>query len=121
MMDSMKTLLSKFSIWTTFSILATLNVLDAASTAVLVHQFGSGVEANPIVRYWIEAYGVTGIYMIKFLVVAFLGLTIIHIVNYYNENIRAQTIAHISMWVLNAMLALIVVNNVILVINTINT
>lgn len=117
----MKNSLLNYNIWTTFVILATLNVLDAASTAVLVHQFGAMVEANPIVRYWIEVYGVTGIYMIKFLVIAFLGLTIIHIVSYYNKNTRVHKIAHISMWVLNAMLFLIVVNNVILVINTINT
>ena len=119
-MGSMKTLLSKFSIWTTFAILATLNVLDAASTAVLVHQFGSGVEANPLVRYWIEAYGVTGIYMFKFVVVSFLGLAICTITR-YTKHIRGHRIAHICMWVLNAILALIVINNVILVINTINT
>lgn len=120
MMDSMKNSLLKFNIWTTFAILATLNVLDAASTAVLVNQFGPNVEANPIVRYWIEAYGVTGIYMIKFIVVAFLGLTICSI-NRYVQLQRGYKIAHVSMWILNAMLLLIVVNNVILVINTINT
>ena len=117
----MKNSLLNYNIWNTFVILATLNVLDAASTAILVHKFGAMVEANPIVRYWIEVYGVTGIYMIKFLVVAFLGLAIIHIENYYSENKRARKIAHISMWALNVMLLLIVVNNVILVINTINT
>jgi hypothetical protein len=112
--------LLKFSIWSTFAILATLNVLDAATTAILVHQFGAGVEANPIVRYWIEAYGVTGIYMIKFVVVAFLGLTICAITKYVKAD-RGQKIAHICMWILNVMLSLIVINNVILVINTINT
>lgn len=112
--------LLKSNIWTTFAILATLNVLDAASTAILVHQFGAGVEANPIVRYWIEAYGVTGIYMIKFVVVAFLGLTICAITKYVKAD-RGQKIAHICMWILNVMLSLIVINNVILVINTINT
>ena len=117
----MKTLLLKFSIWTTFAILATLNVLDAASTAILVHKFGPIIEGNPIVRYWIETYGVTGIYMVKFVVVAFLGLLITHIVTHYRENKRAQKMAYTFMWALNTMLFLIVVNNVILVINTINT
>ena len=112
--------LLKFNIWSTFAILATLNVLDAATTAILVHQFGSGVEANPIVRYWIDAYGVTGIYMIKFVVVAFLGLAICTITKYIKAE-RAQKIAHTCMWILNVMLSLIVINNVILVINTINT
>lgn len=115
----MKNSLLNYNIWTTFAILAMLNVLDAASTAVLVHQFGANVEANPIVRHWIEAYGVTGIYMIKFVVVAFLGLTICFITRYIH--LRSQKIAHIGMWILNAMLLLIVIHNVILVINTINT
>ena len=112
------TLLSKSKIWSMFAILATLNVLDAASTAVLVHQFGPGVEANPIVRYWIEAYGVTGIYMIKFVVVAFLGLVIAATMKYRE---KAFKLAHICLWALNILLSLIVINNVILVINTINT
>ena len=116
----MKNSLLKFNIWTTFAILATLNVLDAASTAILVHKFGAMVEANPIVRYWIEVYGVTGIYMVKFVVVAFLGLTICVVTKYIRAE-RAQRVAHISMWVLNTMLLFIVINNVILVINTINT
>lgn len=112
--------LLKSNIWTTFAILATLNVLDAASTAVLVHQFGSGIEANPIVRYWIEAYGVTGIYMIKFVVVAFLGLTICAITKYVRAE-RGQKIAHICMWILNILLSFIVINNIILVVTSINT
>lgn len=113
--------LLRFSIWNTFAILAMLNVLDAASTAVLVNQFGPGIEANPIVRYWIEVYGVTGLYMIKFVVVAFMGL-ILSIVNQcYKSNARVHVVAHTSMWILNTILALIVINNVILVFATINT
>ena len=115
------TLLSRFSIWNTFAILATLNILDAASTAVLVSQFGPQVEANPIVRYWIEAYGITGLYMIKFVVVAFLGLVISAVDQYYKDHARIHAVAHTSMWVLNIILGLIVVNNVILVLATINT
>ncbi len=115
----MNSLLLKSNIWTTFAILMALNVLDAATTAVLVNQFGAEVEANPIVRHWIEAYGVSGIYMIKFVVVAFLGLTISTVKRYGKE--RAQLSAHISLWVLNVLLAFIVINNVILVVNSINT
>ena len=114
----MKTFLLKFNIWSTFAILMALNVLDAASTAILVHQFGPAVEANPIVRHWIEVYGVSGIYMIKFVVVAFLGLTISIVERYAS---KARDAAHISMWVLNAILAFIVINNIILVVSTINT
>jgi len=114
-------LLSRFSIWNTFAILAMLNVLDAASTAVLVNQFGPEIEGNPMVRYWIEAYGVTGLYMIKFIVVAFMGLVLSVIDQCYKSNIRVHIIAHTCMWILNTILALIVINNVILVFATINT
>ncbi len=115
----MKNLLLKFNIWTTFAILMALNVLDASSTAILVSMVGPEVEGNPIVRHWIEAYGITGLYMIKFVVVAFLGLTICAIERY--ATVSAHRAAHISMWALNAILAFIVVNNIILVVNTINT
>lgn len=116
----MKNSLLNCNIWTTFAILATLNVLDAASTAILVHKFGSIIEANPIVRYWIEVYGVTGIYMIKFVAVAFLGLTVAAIIK-ITPTWKYFKVTHISLWVLNIMLTAIVLHNVILVINTINT
>jgi len=116
----MKTLLLKFNIWSTFAVLATLNILDAASTAILVYQFGSEIEANPIVRHWIEAYGVTGIYMIKFVVVAFLGLTVAAVIR-YRPLWQGRKIIHICMWILNAILAFIVMNNIILVVISINT
>ena len=111
--------LSKSSLWTAFAILATLNVLDAATTAILVQWFGAEVEVNPIVRHWIEVYGVTGIFMIKFVVVAFLGLTISAVKRYGKP--RAKLAARISMWIASILLMFIVLNNVILVVNTINT
>ena len=109
----------KSNIWVTFTILMTLNVLDAATTAILVQWFGAEVEANPIVRHWIEVYGVTGIFMIKFVVVAFLGLTISAVERYGKP--RAKLAAHISMWIASILLMFIVLRNIILVVNTINT
>ncbi len=115
----MKISLSKFNIWSTFAILVALNVLDAASTAILVHQFGPDVEANPIVRYYIELFGIAGIYMIKFSVLAFIGFAI-YVVNHHSAADRRATI-YMSMWVLNVIFAFVVINNIILVVNTINT
>lgn len=119
MTTSTKRLLSSSKLWNVFAILAMLNVLDAASTAVLVAQFGPDVEANLIVRYWIEQYGVLGMYMFKFVVLAFLGLVISVVVRKHLHH-RAATIAHNVMWVLNALFLLVVINNVILVSLAIN-
>lgn len=117
----MRDWLSKSELWGIFYILVLLNILDAATTAILVTKFGPDVEANPIMRYPITLYGVNGLYMMKFIVVSALGLVIAHLLRYYKKTHRAVTTARRSMWVLNAMLALIVVNNAILVFNTINT
>lgn len=115
----MKTLLSRFSIWEAFSILAMLNVIDAATTAILVHQYGASIEANPIVRYWIELYGVTGLYMIKFVVVATLGLVVKILVAKYPDT-RAHKSAYNCIWLLNILLGAIVINNTIIVVASIN-
>jgi len=116
----MKNLLSHFDHWTLFSILAALNVLDAATTAILVAKFGADVEANPVMRQAIYQYGIAGLYMLKFVVVGFLGLVLAYTLRYYRKH-RASTMVKRCMWVLNAMLLFIVVNNAILVVATINT
>lgn len=112
---------SKSELWGLFYILVLLNILDAATTAILVTKFGAEVEANPIMRYPIYLYGVSGLYMMKFIVVSLLGLVIAHLLRYYKKTHRAIATARRCMWVINAMLALVVVNNAILVYNTINT
>jgi len=116
----MKDSLSKSNLWGLFALLAALNVWDAASTAVLVAKFGADVEANPIMHHAITLYGIPGLYMMKFVVVSFLGLVLASYLRYYRKHSTSKMIQR-SLWVLNAMLALIVVNNVILVVNTINT
>lgn len=115
-----RTLPSRSNLWNAFAILAMLNVLDAATTAMLVQQFGAMVEANPIVRYWIVQYGVMGLYMFKFVVVGFLSLVIAFVIRYYEQH-RAMLTAYRCTLIVSFLLALVVVNNVILVVNTINT
>jgi len=95
------------------------HIWDAATTAILVSKFGSNVEANPIMRHAIDLYGIMGLYMLKFVVLAFLGLVVAVVVRSYRKH-RASKIVRRSMWVLNALFALIVVNNIILVYNTLS-
>ena len=116
----MKDLLSKSRLWGLFAILAMLNIWDAATTAILVTQFGAEVEVNPIMRHAITHYGIPGLYMMKFMVVGFLGLVMATYFRYQHKHSPSKIVRR-SLWVLIALLALIVVNNVILVFNTINT
>jgi len=113
----MKDSLSKSNLWGLFAVLAMLNVWDAATTAVLVAKFGADVEANPIMHHAISLYGISGLYMMKFLVVSFLGLVLATYLRYYQKHSTSKMIQR-SLWVLNAMIALIVVNNMILVYHT---
>jgi len=115
----MKNSISRSSLWALFALLCTLNVWDAASTAVLVSKFGSDIEANPIMRYAIDLYGIMGLYMMKFIVLAFLGLVVAIVMRSYRKH-RASTMVRRCMVVLNGLFLLIVVNNIILVYNTIN-
>jgi len=114
----MKNSVSRSSLWGLFAVLCALNIWDAATTAVLVSKFGNEVEANPVMRHALDLYGISGLYMMKFAVVAFLGLVIAYVLRYYRKH-RASTMVQRSMWVLNALLALVVVNNLILVYNTV--
>lgn len=96
-------------------------MLDAYSTAILVLQFGTiDVEANPLVKYAMDLYGISGMYALKFVVVGFLGLVVAFVVRSHMQH-RAAIMVHRSMWLLNAMIAFIVVNNFILVAVAINT
>ncbi len=119
-MDLLKHSPSISNLWTAFAVLLMLNVLDAYSTMILVWQFGTEVEANPIMKYAMDLYGVAGMYGLKFVVVGFLALVVFFVVrNHMGE--RAAIMAHRSMWLLNVILGFIVVNNFILVAAAINT
>jgi hypothetical protein len=119
MVASMRSSISKSSLWAVFVILCTLNIWDAATTAILVSKFGSDVEDNPVMRYMIDSYGIMGLYMMKFAVLGFFSLVVLHVLRFYREH-RAERTIRYSMWVLNVLLGLIVVNNIILIVNTIN-
>ncbi len=95
-------------------------MLDAYSTQILVQHFGIDVEANPLIHYAMSIYGVLGMYMVKFAVLGFLGLVTMFVYRYYMEH-RAAIILHRCTWLLTVLLAIIVVNNFILVAAAINT
>ena len=116
----MKNLFSKFDHWTIFSFLVVLNVFDALTTAWLVMKFGPEVESNPLIRYSMHLYGIPGMYMVKFVVLGFLGLMIASVLRLYKRE-RASLIVKRSMIAMCFLLALVIFNNALLVINTINT
>lgn len=118
--DLSKTLPSTSKVWNAFAFLALLNILDAASTAILVQMFGPFAEANPIVRYWILQYGVLGLYMFKFVAVGILGLVIAFVTRYYSERREILTAYRCTVFV-SIILCFIVIYNCTLVAIAINT
>jgi len=87
---------------------------------LLVWHFGTtDVEANPLVKYAMDLYGVSGMWGLKFVVIGFLALVLSFVVRNYMEH-RAAIMAHRSMWLINVILSYIVVNNFILVAIAIN-
>jgi len=116
----MKSLPSSYDLWRAFVVLFTLNMLDAYSTAILVVAYGTNVEANPLVKYAMDLYGIGGMFMLKFVVLGFLALCIGLVQRSYMEH-RAAIMVHRSTWLLNLLIAFIVINNFILVAATINT
>lgn len=55
----------KSKIWLAFAALVALNLIDFATTGLLVHVYGSSIELNPIVRFAIVHFGVVGIFLVK--------------------------------------------------------
>lgn len=68
-------------------------------------------------RQAIDSHGILGLYMMKFVVVGFLGVIVAIVIRKYRKH-RAEKMVRRSMWVLNALLALVVINNLILVFRT---
>ena len=51
-----------------------LNVFDCLTTQVAVSMYGTGVEANPIMGWVIEAYSYQGMYALKALLLIPVGI-----------------------------------------------
>ena len=111
---------STSDLWRVFVVLLVLNILDAASTAVLVSAYGTDVEANPLVRYTMDLYGIAGMFMLKFAVLSILAFVMTVIQYKYMEH-RVAMVTHRSTWLVNVILAIIVINNFTLVAAAINT
>ena len=120
-MDLLKRLPSISNLWTAFAVVLVLNMLDAYSTMLLVMLFGTiEVEANPIMKYAMELYGIPGMYGLKLAVVGFLALVVMFVIRNHLQE-RAAIMAHRSMWLINVVMSYIVVNNFILVAIAINS
>lgn len=104
----------KSKLWLAFSILVLVNFLDAWSTAFIVGHLGAEAEANPFVRYWIEVYGLSGLYAVKLVVLGILWLVAMHVNRYHREG-RAYALMTRLMWAVTAVLSVVVVMNFVYV------
>lgn len=59
--------------WILFTLLFIYNILDAWHTKLLLAT-GLIVEANPLMNYFIQNYGINSLFFIKFLVLSILGV-----------------------------------------------
>lgn len=112
----MKNFFLKCNHWNLFIILILLNIIDAITTTILVNKYGPGIEANPILRDTLYQYGIGGLFAIKFSAIVWLGIVVAIVVEFYNKR-RAATVLNRCLLVLNIILAVVVVNNAILLYN----
>jgi len=57
--------------WALFCSLIILNFFDALTTTIVVDNIGIGAEVNLFIRTVLEHYGPGGLYIVKFIVIAF--------------------------------------------------
>ena len=55
-------------------ILFILNMIDATLTSMIISDYGTQAELNPIMRFVLEQFGLAGMYLMKAFMIAFLGL-----------------------------------------------
>ena len=65
--------------WALLSVFFMLNVFDSLTTTIAVKSYGLSVEANPLMRWVIETYSLTGMWAIKALIILYLAAAIKHI------------------------------------------
>jgi hypothetical protein len=110
------TLLLRFNLAALFAILIGFNLIDAVTTSILVMQYGSGVEVNPVMRDLIEVYGVGALYGFKYFLISLLGILLLAL-----KTARHIMVAQYSLWFVNSLYGILVTYNTILVVLTINT
>jgi hypothetical protein len=53
-----------------------LNMIDATLTTMIVTEYGFAAELNPIMRFFLEQFGIAGMYVFKGATIAFLALAL---------------------------------------------
>ena len=121
--DMMKLLLSKFkafllkpSLAVPFAAVILFNLIDAVMTALLVDTYGSNIEGNPVMREFIEIYGVIALYGFKYFAISLAGLACL-IAKETGNVVNAKY----AMWFVAFWYGLVVIYHTFLVVFTINT
>lgn len=113
--NSMKSLLSKFSLATLFATLILLNLADATMTSILIFEYGINVEVNPILRELVQAYGIGALFGFKYFIISILGLLLLAL-----KTDRRKIVASYALWFVNTIYVCIVIYDVILTVISIN-
>jgi len=109
------TSLLRFNLAALFAILIGFNLIDAVTTSILVHHYGTGVEVNPILRDLLGVYGVGALFGFKYFLISLLGILLLAL-----KTARHIMVAQYSLWFVNCIYGCIVTYNTILVVLTIN-
>lgn len=111
----MRTLLSKFSLATLFTILILFNFADAIMASILVLQYDASIEVNPILRDLIQLYGVGALYGFKYFLISSLGVLLLAL-----KTNRHIMVASGSLIFVNIIYGGVVIYSTILAVVTIN-
>ena len=82
------------------------NMIDAATTTILIHWGGIDVEVNPFMKAIIIHHGALGMVMFKCLAILFLWFVHDIIKKYYPQYVRSITIGLTAVCVVYTLLAL---------------
>ncbi len=99
-----------------FAAVILFNVVDAAMTALLVNDYGSSVEGNPLMREFIEIYGIIALYGFKYFLISLGGLACL-VAKETGNVVHAKY----AMWFVAFWYGLVVLYHTFLVVSTINT
>lgn len=119
----MRILLSKFkafllkpSLAALFAAVILFNVIDAGMTALLIDTYGSIVEGNPIMRDFIEIYGVIALYGFKYFLISVAGVVCLALKTDRQIIIAKYSLSFVAFWY-----GLVVLYHILLIVLTINT
>jgi hypothetical protein len=85
-------------------------------TSILIFEYDTSVEVNPILRDLVEAYGVGALFGFKYFLISLLGVLLLAL-----KTARHIMVATYSLWFVNLIYGAIVTYGTIIAVATINT